>query len=306
MTSNICKNADTALCLWMTLNKYIGKLQNLQSKCVHPTFCVSVCVCLSARFSLNWYIIGQSLEINIRLLLLILCLQVAVAQETSHLPHEEVQLHDLLFIVWELKEHVLKPSWTESLPCLKDLYLLQFFARMFFLLNSTTLTFLELKEAVTLLKSSKSKTAPAGRFFISFSTPWWKLSALIKVCPDPPTLMPPIYQSDQGCKETQVLILCCTVVPPVSYMLDVLLLLKCTDIGRCHLLCLSPSNSLLPHYWNALLLWLLFSSSKGLKESRDLFSEEYCLHPRHTGQHNNLLEIYTADREVIMQFFFCI
>lgn len=48
---------------------------------------------------------------------------------------------------------------------------------------STTSTFLELELSTTLTKPSKSYTAPTGQFFICCSTPWWKLSALMKVCP---------------------------------------------------------------------------------------------------------------------------
>ncbi len=56
-------------------------------------------------------------------------------------------------------------------------------ALMFSFFNSTTSTFLELELATTDKKSSKSKTTPPGLCLISCSTPWWKLSALIKVCP---------------------------------------------------------------------------------------------------------------------------
>lgn len=93
------------------------------------------------------------------------------------------------------------------------------FTRTFPVFSSSTLTFLKFQAAET-LGLSKSET-PAGSFFISFSTAWQKLSALIRTWPGSKVLkchvleccFKVIYHRDQGCEEAPAII-CYSSFPP--------------------------------------------------------------------------------------------
>ena len=116
----------------------------------------------------------------------------------------------------------------------------------------TTSTFLELELATTLTKSSKSYTTPPGRFLICCSTPWWKLSALMKVCPrsknfrvmSSPEVVSLLTRVTSDDSWHQFIF--CALQLSTQNMLWRTSLLQCCDVCRCYFCCTSPCCSLVP------------------------------------------------------------
>ncbi len=132
-----------------------------------------------------------------------------------------------------------------------------FHAPMSSICSSTTSTFPDLEDVITLLKSWKSRAT--SRLFISCSTPWWKLSALVKVCPGSKylsvissvelelwfTILASVVRRHQ--------LLFCAVQMSIHRTRWGTLRTLCRH--KCHLLCLPPSDPLMPDHRDTLFLW---------------------------------------------------
>ena len=244
---------------------------------------------ITIRFSQNirrfWGISGQSLEIMSSFSSFSTPLSPGLRcfwEAKGYLLHEEVQLHELLLIMWEFHEHV---SW--SSPELDLWHLCKMWGHLQF-----------------------------GQWVACFSPhdDPRKLSALINVCPGSKYLRVTSLMAVAGSftmltkvvRRHQFSIPHSAVVQPVDDMRDILLPLQSTDIGKRHILCLPLSDALVPDHWNAVpLCWgLLAYGGKGLMIDSNAPGEDRRLHPWHAGQHYDPLKFHTADRKLITLLLF--